>query len=128
MAKSTVAAELVLRLFNASTTTHLYHLQTTSFSQHMALDTFYKTIIDLGDDFAETYQGNYGLLTDYPDEYPCVLPEKGTPALEMLSDLRDWVEENRDEIGTPTDTHLQNIIDEIVQLIDSTRYKLRFLK
>jgi hypothetical protein len=43
-----------------------------------------------------------------------------------LKSLCDFVEEIRKEL--PTDTPLQNIIDEIASLIDSTLYKLRFLK
>jgi hypothetical protein len=43
-----------------------------------------------------------------------------------LKSLCDFVEEIRKEL--PKDTPLQNIIDEIAQLIDSTLYKLRFLK
>jgi len=34
----------------------------------------------------------------------------------------------RNEYNFPQDTELQNITDEIAQLIDSTIYKLRFLK
>ena len=44
----------------------------------------------------------------------------------MLKELRAWIQGNRKAIVP--DSHLQNIIDEIVALIDQTTYKVRFLK
>jgi hypothetical protein len=116
-----LAAALVARCFHARTLAHLMHLRTSSFAVHMALQGFYEEIVPLTDTFAETYQGLYGLLTDYPDE----LPGADAP-LPMLKDLRGWMQDNRKAIAP--DSHLQNIIDELIALIDQTTYKVRFLK
>ena len=116
-----VCGEFVMRCFHARTTSHVLHLKTRSYAAHKALNEFYDEIVGLIDSFAEAYQGEYGLIEDYPPKY--------TPyadALEMLDDLQKWIETNRDEISD--DTYLQNIIDEIVALIRSTQYKLKFLK
>jgi hypothetical protein len=43
-----------------------------------------------------------------------------------MKSLSDFVQEIRKEL--PQDSQLQNIVDEILALIDSTSYKLRFLK
>jgi hypothetical protein len=116
-----LAAELVSRCFHARTIAHILHLRTNSFALHMALRGFYKDIVPLADTFAEAYQGRYGLLTDYPDE----LHGAETP-MSLLKELDGWIGKNRAAICA--DSHLQNIIDEIVALIDQTTYKVRFLK
>jgi hypothetical protein len=45
--------------------------------------------------------------------------------LKYLTSLSKYVEDERKKL--PQDSELQNIIDEIAQLIDSTIYKLKFL-
>ena len=42
--------------------------------------------------------------------------------------LKDYVDEERHKEGIPQDSEIQNLLDEISALIDSTLYKLRFLK
>ena len=127
MASSDVtAAELVMRCFAARTAAHALHLGTRSYAKHMALGDFYDGIAGLADSFAETFQGIYGLLK---------LPAGGgyDPAkdykegIALLAELRSWIQAKRRDIGSEKDTELQNIIDEIVALVDSTAYKLRFL-
>jgi Tfp pilus assembly protein PilO len=40
--------------------------------------------------------------------------------------MKEFVEESRKEL--PQDTELQNLVDEIADLINSTLYKLRYLE
>lgn len=117
------AGELVTRCFHARTSAHILHLKTRSYAAHKALNEFYDEIIPIVDSFAETYQGDYGLIDDFSAKY--------TPysdALELLDDLGGWIEKHRYDCCDADDTYLQNIIDEIVALIRSTTYKLKFLK
>lgn len=116
-------AEFKLRCFHARNEAHSAHLMTTSYAQHMALNTFYDEIIDLVDGLFESYQGVYGLVEDKPN---LTLPTGGM--VPLLAQLRKWIIENRKNIGKAEDTELQNDIDSIVSLINSTLYKLRFLK
>ena len=111
----------VMCLLHAVTNTHILHLQSRSFSEHMALGDFYEGLDTLADSFIEQYQGKYGIIEGYSDEY-----ELPTPPLEYLVSLNDYVKQARVEL--PQDSELQNTIDEIASLIDSTLYKLRFLK
>ena len=111
-------------LLHSVTNAHILHLTTQSYSEHKALETFYTEIGDQVDDFIEAFQGKYGLLHDFIGDYE--LPPKS--ALEYLTYLKDEVMVLRNEYNFPQDTELQNITDEIAQLIDSTIYKLRFLK
>lgn len=115
------AAEFVMRCFHARTTAHVLHLKTRSYAAHKALNDFYDGIVGLIDSFAEAWQGEYGLIEAYPAKY--------TPfedGIALMDDLVKWIEANRDDICD--DTYCQNIIDEVVALIRSTQYKLRFLK
>ena len=113
-------AEFVLCLFHAVTNTHLLHLGTRSFSVHSALGEYYNALNELVDTFAEAYQGKYGLIEGYTAEYS--LP----PApLEYLIGICDYIKATRADL--PQDSELQNLVDEIASLTDSTIYKLRFL-
>lgn len=115
------AAEFFITLLHAATSGHVLHLQTRSYAQHKALDEFYSELPGLTDGVIEAYQGKYGLVLDYPDGY--VAPTS-TP-VEFVSNLGDYVTANRSAVGS--DSELQNLIDGVMELIDSTIYKLRFL-
>jgi hypothetical protein len=113
----------VMCLLHSVTNAHILHLSTTSYSAHQALGNFYGEIGDLVDSFVEAFQGKYGLLTGYKSDY--MVP---SDAVSYMAYLSDEVARLRKEPQFPQDSELQNITDEIVQLIDSTSYKLKFLK
>jgi hypothetical protein len=110
-------------LFLARDVTHSVHLNTRSYAKHKALRKFYEGIIPLADSLAEAYQGRHGLIG------PITLhsAKKTTNVVEFLQDQLSDIESMRYEVVDKTDTPLQNIIDEIVNLYLSTLYKLRFL-
>ena len=116
--------QFTMCLLHSVTNAHILHLTTLSYAEHKALETFYTEIGDRVDDFVEAFQGKYGLLHDFMADYE--LPPKNP--LEYLTYLKDEVMVLRNEHNFPQDTELQNITDEIASLIDSTMYKLRFLK
>jgi Tfp pilus assembly protein PilO len=66
--------------------------------------------------------GKYGQLEDYPEFYS--LPNKNE--LAELEELSSVVKELRAKL--PQDSELQNLVDEIADLIDSTIYKVKYLK
>ena len=113
----------VMCLLHSVTGAHILHLVSLSYSQHKALEAYYTEIGDHVDDFVEAFQGKYGLLTNFTSGF-----EPPTNALEYMTYLKDEVFALRNAEQFPKDTELQNITDEIAQLIDSTIYKLRFLK
>jgi DNA-binding ferritin-like protein len=114
------AAEFIAALLHSSTVTHFMHLSTDSYSAHKALGRYYDEIIELADDFAEAYQGRYSKIKTYPDEF-----HAGKEPVKYLKSMQSFVDEARKDL--PQDSEIQNIIDEISQLIDSTLYKLKFL-
>ena len=116
-------ADFVGTLFLARDVAHSVHLNTRSFSKHMALNSFYDEIVELADKFAEAYQGRHGLI----GPISLMSAKKTTNIVEFLEDSLADIEKMRYEVVEKTDTPIQNIIDEIVGLYLSTLYKLKFL-
>lgn len=114
---------LIGTLFLARDFAHVTHLSTKSFAKHMALDTFYHEIVVLTDEFAEAYQGRYGLLGSISLQSA----KKTADIVSFLEDQLKDIEAGRYDICDKTDSPLQNIIDEVVGLYLSTIYKLKFL-
>lgn len=115
--------ELVMKCLHARTAAHVLHLKSRSYAQHVALKGFYDTLVDLVDALAETYQGDYGLIEEYPGRFALV-----EEPLQLVNGLAAWIDAHRSEVCDADDTYLQNIIDEIMALCRSTAYKLKFLK
>ena len=57
--------EMVCQMLHSQKQAHIFHLGTKSFAEHMALNGYYSSIDKLVDGIIESYQGKYGLLTDY---------------------------------------------------------------
>ena len=117
------AADFVGTLFLARDVAHSVHLNTRSFSKHMALQTFYDGIIDHADAFAEAYQGRHGLMG------PITLhsAKKTANIIEFLQASLAEIEAARYDVCDKSDSSLQQLIDNIVELYLTTLYKLRFL-
>ena len=115
---------LMACLLHSVTGAHILHLQSRSYSEHQALGAYYSEVGDLVDAFIEAYQGKYSIIDNYPTEY--VFPAAG--AIAYLQYLEAEVETLRRANGFPQDSELQNEVDNIANLINSTLYKLRFLK
>jgi hypothetical protein len=115
-------AQFVAVLLHSGTVTHMQHLATKSYAQHVALGEFYTSIIELADTYAEAYSGAYEQIpiSAYSNDFS-VTKDPET----YLKMIKRYVDAHRKDL--PDDTALQNIVDEIVGQIDSTLYKLRFL-
>jgi hypothetical protein len=116
-------ADFVGILFLARDVTHSVHLNTRSYSKHVALNIFYDRIVGAADDFAEAYQGRHGLIG------PITLhsAKKTSNVIEFLEDSLKQIEDCRYEIVDKSDSSLQQLIDNIVEIYLRTLYKLRFL-
>jgi hypothetical protein len=117
------AAEFIGLLFLARDVTHSVHLNTRSYSKHKALNIFYERIVGVADDFAETYQGRYGLIG------PISLhsAKKTTNVIEFLEDSLKEIEDARYKVCDKDDSTMQQLIDNIIEVYLRTLYKLRFL-
>lgn len=117
------AGQFVAMSFLGRDLAHRAHLKTRSYADHMALGAFYQAVIPLVDSFAESYQGRFNELLDIPladNEYAGEIDE-------ILEQQMAWIEDSRTAICSRDETALNNIIDEVANLYQSTLYKLRFL-
>ena len=117
------AAEFVGLLFLARDVTHSVHLNTRSYAKHVALNIFYDRIVGAADDFAEAYQGRHGLIG------PITLHsvKKTNNVIEFLEDSLKQIEDARYEVCDKSDSSLQQLIDNIIEVYLRTLYKLKFL-
>lgn len=116
--------ELLITLLNAATIGHVLHLRSRSYSEHKALQGFYEGMPDVVDAVVEAWQGRNAELIDYPDQVVEISEHRD--ALEYVTFLKILLEEERSVLGE--ESEIQNLVDDIAQLIDSTIYKLTFLK
>ena len=117
-------AEMMSILLHSQTQAHTLHLQTETYSEHKALQKYYEGIDGIVDGLVESFQGKYGIIKGYKSmdlqewksTEDTVKYMKGL--CEKVIELRDCCE----------DSYIQNQIDTVCELINSTLYKLRFLK
>ncbi len=117
------AKDFVGMLFLARDVAHSVHLNTRSYSKHVALNTFYDSIIDHADAFAEAYQGRHGLI----GPISLMSAKKTTNIIEFLESSLADIEDMRYKVVKKEDTSLQQLIDNIVELFLTTLYKLKYL-
>jgi DNA-binding ferritin-like protein len=119
--------DMVCMLLHSQIQVHIFHLGVKgngSYAAHKALQGYYEGIDALVDGIIESYQGKYGLLTNYKSfENESFKSIKQT--IEYLKGLNDMIEDKRDCCD---DSFIQNQIDTVQELIFSTLYKLRFLE
>jgi hypothetical protein len=114
--------KLVNRLFESREQSHVYHLQSTEYSKHVALEGYYSGILPLIDIFVEVYQGQFELLGDYYNIE--VNDTDKSDMVKYFDDLVDYLKESTSEF----ESHLKAIIDDMVILLYQTIYKLKYLK
>ena len=113
--------DFILTLLHAATNAHILHFRSRSYAEHMALGAFYEELPGLVDELVESIQGLTGELIEFPQDYYA----PADSALEELKDLKEYVKEMRHSL--PDDSEIQNLVDEIADLINSTLYKIKFL-
>lgn len=118
--------QLISTLTASRTQAHVFHWQAEgigSDAAHRALGTYYDEIIDLIDGLVESFQGRYGIQRGYTS--PATFKEDGQ-FLTYFEALSKYVETIRTKI--PQDSFLQNEVDTVVKLIETTKYKLKYLR
>lgn len=117
-------SEMASLILHSRTQTHTLHLQTKSFAEHKALNEYYDSIGNLFDGLVESYQGKYGIIEKYKT-YSLETYKNTESTVKYLQGLCKKIESLRD---CCKDSYIQNQIDTVSELINSTIYKLRFLK
>jgi hypothetical protein len=116
-------AKFLSTLFNSRDQAHIFHLQTSSYAAHKALNDYYDAVVGLVDSYAETFQGRYGIIRGYTPQKQYF---EGDEVVKYFTGLSTYIDSVRK--GLPQDSELNNIVDEIAALVNSTIYKLKFLK
>lgn len=120
-------AALAQDLLNAVTTIHKIHLKITglgSYAAHKALNEFYDEIGDHADSIVEQFQGAEEKLLEMPNTAPV--------ELNSVEETIDYLRKMKDKVNALQSimphSEIVNQLDEVKSLIDSTKYKLIFLK
>jgi hypothetical protein len=114
--------ELASILVHSQTQTHIFHLQTDSYAEHKALQTYYESIDDLMDSLIESYQGENDIVRNYKS-LPMDNYGSKEQVIEYFEELLNLVR----NLSQDFPSYLKNIVDEIEVLINSTLYKLKRL-
>lgn len=110
---------IIVDLFRIRDVAHVLHLQTKSYAEHKALNEFYDTWLDLADSYIETYQGEFGLIKINYKETISININNSDYLLNAGLNLTKALRAKH-----PSNTGLNNILDEMVNLINKTKYLL----
>jgi hypothetical protein len=116
-------SKLVSYLFHSRTQAHMFHLQTPSFAEHKALNDYYDEIVELVDSLVESYQGKYGIINGYIG-FNIMNYNNHQQVIQYFEALCATISELRKCV---TDSYLENQIDTITELVNTTLYKLKYL-
>jgi hypothetical protein len=101
---------------------HLFHLCTTDYAAHMALEEFYKKMPELVDRLAE----NYLATTATTNFQVCVVPNSLDP-VKYLESLQEYIIRYQ-TAKLNNESAFQSLVDDISNLIGVTLYRLKRLK
>ena len=123
----TMTAACVSELMNAATSFHKLHLKIQgigSYAGHKALNEIYDALPGLADDLAEGFQGAAEKLLEYSDSAPRMLASV-QEALSYLRELTSMVTSLQSKMPY---SEIVNDLDNVKSALNSTKYKLLFLK
>ena len=118
---------LISEFLESVTSVHKAHLKVTgpgSYAAHIAMGAFYDEIGDLADGIAESYQGLTETLLTIPQIQPVSCASAGD-CVNFLNSLYQKVDAAQKACDY---SEIINDLDNVKSLINSTKYKLIFLK
>ena len=122
-------AKFISKLFEAREMAHVFHLMVNgemgSHATHTALGEFYESLLGFIDELTEVYQGQYGLIENYDIIDTSAARER--QYIQYFQGLAEFIKQHRTSFSSE-DTHLHNIIDEVVAITYRLLYKLKFNK
>jgi DNA-binding ferritin-like protein len=128
--KQTPGCSIVLsKILQNTAQTKLLHWQSKMYGQHKALDELYGGLSDLGDTLAETIMGKYGVPALSKEELCLKLMNFRSPETGDLNEFMDHLyncyhSECRSSFDPARDSEIINILDEILSLVNKTKYLL----
>lgn len=121
--------ELASILMHSRTQAHIFHLGVSgpgAYAAHKALQDYYEGIVDLVDSLVESYQGKNGLI----QFKPVINLDNNCDTRNILDyfDKLCMIVKTLRQAPNLADSFLQNQIDNVEDLIYSTKYKLTNLQ
>jgi len=116
-------------IVSIGTMSHIKHLQIQGASsgiKHLALNDFYQEVPEIADRLIEVYQGCEQKVVEY-DLSSLIYGYKLT-ATEYLEGIKEMIYENRYDVIDAKYTHMHAILDDLLEAIDGTLYKLYLLQ
>jgi hypothetical protein len=113
---------LVKFFFSLRNNLYLYHLSTYYYSRHVAVAKLLDTFDDLTDKFLEIYFGKYGRPDQFTPSQITLSKLTDSDAYMELSSYIDFLNTIIPTFINAKDTDLFNIRDEMVGLLNNTKY------
>lgn len=113
-------ANLASKLFHCRDITHLAHLRSQSYSEHVALNDLYDAVLDSADEITELMQGYVGILEfSIPlSSYTPILPYLKAEQKELTKSIKDFQDM----------PDVQNKLQDLLAVFSKSIYKLENLK
>ena len=111
--------------FHSRTQAHIFHLRVKgpgAFAAHSALNTYYDEIVGIIDGLVESYQGKYGII-EFKEVNNLDNDASVENIIKYFTNLCTFLEKERQDAKLK-DSWIQNQIDNIFELLYSTKYKL----
>ena len=107
----------------------VFHFQTQhkvgSFAQHTAFGTAYEELDELIDDFIEIYQGKNGVIMASGGTFNLALHNLSDNAEDFVDEYVSYLVEYVPQSLEEADTDLLNIRDEMLAILNQTKYRLK---
>ena len=116
--------ELFKLLFGTRDQIHYWHLQTASYSEHVALNELYDSLLASADAIMEGFHGAYesklvGAVTIELKDY-----QGNKDVASYLKEFKETFNTFREQFSTDQKPNLVNLSDDVIQQIDKTVYLL----
>jgi DNA-binding ferritin-like protein len=126
----TDAAKFFSKLLESREMAQVYHWTVKgdmgSHAAHLALEAYYDGVIEFIDELVEVYQGQYELIEGY--DVIDTTDSKTKDKLDYFKEIAEFIRKERNTCLSKEDTHLQNVVDEVLALVYKTLYKLKYNK
>jgi hypothetical protein len=122
MNREIVKQELIEFFFKLKNNIYLYHLSTYAYSRHIAASTLLDKFDTLIDSFLEIYFGKYGRPSQFVNTKIDLIKLSDGDAYMELSTYIDYLNNRLSEIIDSRNSDLFNIRDEMVGILNSTKY------
>jgi hypothetical protein len=115
-------SKLIVFFFGLRNNLYLYHLTTYKYSRHVASGSLVDKLDNLIDKFLEIYFGKYGRPDQFEDVDLKLCKSSDAESYMGLSTYINFLNDEIPLLVKPNDTDLLNIRDEMVGILNNTKY------